>query len=157
MRTCARFSVPGTTTTENPGVWISGGERKVCAVGVQVRRGITGHGIALNIRDEEGTFRLEDGKEGGMLSWGFSRIVACGLEGKGVTWLTREGADKNLQVAEVAGVFVEEFAKGLGEIDEIYRFTKEETLTEDLLEKFEDNKHSSDRKKGSSSSSSREH
>ena len=136
MRTCARFSVPGTTTTENPGVWIRGGERKICAVGVQVRRGITGHGIALNVRDDEGdrgseydTLGLEDGKEGGMLSWGFGRIVACGLEGKGVTWLTREGADKNLQVADVAGVFVEEFAKGLSGIDEIYSTTEEEILT----------------------------
>ena len=151
MRTCARFSVPGTTTTENPGVWIRGGERKICAVGVQVRRGITGHGIALNVRDEEGdqgsgcdTLRLEDGKEGGMLSWGFGRIVACGLEGKGVTWLAREGADKNLQVAEVASVFVEEFAKGLGEIDEIYSTTKEEILAEDLLRKFEDDEHAGD-------------
>jgi lipoyl(octanoyl) transferase 2 len=139
MRTCARFSVPGTTTTENPGVWIGGGERKICAVGVQVRRGITGHGIALNVRDEEG-----DGKEGGMLSWGFGRIVACGLEGKGVTWLTREGADKKLQVAEVASVFVEELAKGVGEIDEIYTITKEEILTEDLLRKFEENEHAGD-------------
>ena len=26
----------------------------------------------------------------GYLSWGFSRIVACGLEGKSVTWLSRE-------------------------------------------------------------------
>jgi hypothetical protein len=102
----------------------------------------------LNVRDEEGdrasghgTLRLEDGKEGGMLSWGFGRIVACGLEGKGVTWLTREGADKNLQVAEVAGVFVEEFAKGLGKIDEIYSTTKEEILTEDLLRKFKDDEH----------------
>jgi hypothetical protein len=90
----------------------------------------------LNVRDEKGdrgsgydTLRLEDGKEGGMLSWGFGRIVACGLEGKSVTWLTREGADKNLQVAEVASMFVEEFAKGLGEIDEIYNITKEEIST----------------------------
>lgn len=90
----------------------------------------------MNVRDEKGdrgsgydNLRLEDGKEGGMLSWGFGRIVACGLEGKGVTWLTREGADKNLQVAEVASMFVEEVAKGLGEIDEIYNITKEEIST----------------------------
>jgi hypothetical protein len=99
----------------------------------------------LNVRDEEGdrgsgygALRLEDGKEGGMLSWGFRRIVACGLEGKGVTWLTQEGADKNLQVTEVASVFVEELAKGVGEIDEIYTITKEEILTEGLLREFEE-------------------
>ena len=67
-----------------------------------------------------------------MLSWGFSRIVACGLEGKSVTWLTREGGRADLQVADVAGIFVEEFAKGLGDIDEIYSITEEDIMTEDL-------------------------
>jgi lipoyl(octanoyl) transferase 2 len=142
QQTCSRLSVPNTTTTSNPGVWMGGGERKICAVGVQVRRGITGHGIALNVRDEEvglgsgyETEKSEDGKAGGMLIWGFSRIVACGLEGKSVTWLTREGAQPDLQVASVAGVFVEEFAKGLGVIDEIYNVTEADIMTQDLREK----------------------
>lgn len=145
MRTCARLSVLDTTTTENPGVWIRGGERKICAVGVQVRRGITGHGIALNVRDEEvergsgyDTYKPEGGKEGGMLSWGFSRIVACGLEGKSVTWLTREGARDDLEVAEVANVFVGEFAKELGGIEEIYNVREEDIMIEDLRRKIED-------------------
>jgi lipoyl(octanoyl) transferase len=122
---------------------MSGGERKICAVGVQVRRGITGHGIALNVRDEEvgpgsgyETENSEDGKAGGVLSWGFGRIVACGLEGKSVTWLTREGAQEELQVANVAGVFAEEFAKGLGIIDEIYNVTEEDVMTEYLRQKW---------------------
>jgi lipoate-protein ligase B len=151
MRTCNRFSVPNTTTTSNPGVWIRGGKRKICAVGVQVRRGITGHGIALNVRDEEvergsgyDTEKSEDGKEGGMLSWGFSRIVACGLEGKRVTWLTWEGADANLQVMDVAGVFAEEFAKGLGGLDEIYDITEEDIMTEDLKRKIDDDEEHAD-------------
>jgi lipoyl(octanoyl) transferase len=139
QRTCSRLSVPNTTTTSNPGVWISGGERKLCAVGVQVRRGITGHGIALNVRDDEvgpgsgyETGESKDGRAGGILSWGFSRIVACGLKGKSVTWLTREGAQQDLQVANVAGVFVDEFAKGLGVIDEIYNLTEEDVTAAHL-------------------------
>ena len=91
MSTCAQLGVPNTETTQDPGVWITGGKRKICAVGVQVRRGITGHGIGLNVRDE--VAGPEYGGQG-MLSWGFGRIVACGLEGKSVTWLTREGARK---------------------------------------------------------------
>ena len=142
QRTCSRLSVPNTTTTSNPGVWMSGGERKICAVGVQVRRGITGHGIALNVRDDEvrpgsgyETGKSKDGKAGGILSWGFSRIVACGLEGKSVTWLTREGAQQDLQVANVAGLFVVEFAKELAAIDEIYNLTEEDVAAAHLQKK----------------------
>jgi lipoate-protein ligase B len=143
QHTCSRLSVPNTTTTSNPGVWMRGGERKICAVGVQVRRGITGHGIALNVRDQEmergsrfDTDKSEDGKEAGMLSWGFGRIIACGLEGKGVTWLTKEGARDDLSVTDVACVFVEEFAQELGGIDEIYNITEEDIMRDDLRRKI---------------------
>jgi lipoate-protein ligase B len=53
---------------ERPGVWV--GTRKICAVGVHVRRGVAIHGFALNIRPELGTF---------------SAIVPCGLRGVEVT------------------------------------------------------------------------
>jgi lipoyl(octanoyl) transferase 2 len=145
QRTCSRLSVPNTTTTSNPGVWMRGGERKICAVGVQVRRGVTGHGIALNVRDQEmergsgyDTDKSEGGDEGGMLSWGFGRIIACGLEGKSVTWLTKEGARDDLKVTDVACVFVEEFADGLGGIDEIYNITEEEIMRDGLRRKIAD-------------------
>ncbi len=67
-----------------------------------------------------------------MLSWGFGRIVACGLEGKSVTWLTREGARDNIQVQDVADVFVKEFANGLGGVDEVYRIGEEDVKLEDV-------------------------
>ena len=67
-----------------------------------------------------------------MLNWGFSRIVACGLEGKTVTWLTREGAHADLQVGDVARTFVEAFATRLGDIEEIYNVTEEDITVEDL-------------------------
>ena len=136
MRTCSRFSVPDTTTTENPGVWISGGERKICAVGVQVRRGITGHGVALNVTDTVKDYGRGYGmeNEGGMLSWGFGRIVACGLEGKSVTWLTREGGRAKIHVQDVAAAFVEDFAKGLSGFDEVCNVNEEDVMLEDLAE-----------------------
>jgi lipoyl(octanoyl) transferase 2 len=108
---CLSFGVPTVETTDDPGVWIKGGQQKICAVGVQVRRGITGHGIGLNVTDREQS-----------LSWGFGRIVACGLEGKDVTWLSAErarGAD-NIDVDPVASEFVKTLAARLGGIEEVY-------------------------------------
>lgn len=149
MRTCARHGVPNVLTTEDPGVWIAEGSdnstqetadnigspadattapsrskstnRKICAIGVQVSRGVTSHGVGFNVFDSPiqgdatikklytlpkanlyaadpigeqipSTAQLEDSTipAPGYLSWGFSRIVACGLEGKSVTWLSRE-------------------------------------------------------------------
>lgn len=60
-----------------------------------------------------------------MLSWGFGRIVACGLQGKSVTWLTKEGARTDLDIHEVATTFVEELARGLGDVDEIYNIDQQ--------------------------------
>ncbi|RMZ89790.1 hypothetical protein DV736_g2995, partial [Chaetothyriales sp. CBS 134916] len=124
--TCKRLGVPnvGVSCTD-PGVWMvdPGPEaedetnlrtRKVCALGVQVTRGVSSHGIGLNVFDEDiatsrererYVFDGDDDDEGlqasgglgtvdemtkGYLSWGFGRIVACGLEGKATTWLSRE-------------------------------------------------------------------
>ena len=122
MRTCARFNVPNTCTTDDPGVWIAGAvpPRKICAVGVQIRRAITGHGVGLNVVDERAPerYRRADGSRAdGYLSWGFERIVACGLEGMEVTWLRREGMAEGFGTSEVANVFVEELAGALQGVD----------------------------------------
>lgn len=132
IRTCAAFNVRA-CTTEDPGVWIAETQskqeneattRKVCAIGVQVSRGVTTHGVGLNVTD-----RL------GKLSWGFERIVACGLEGKTVTWLSREGAG-DVDVDGVAEVFAREVARGL-KVDGVQRVTREEIEAEAANEVLE--------------------
>ncbi|RMZ77331.1 hypothetical protein DV737_g4366, partial [Chaetothyriales sp. CBS 132003] len=123
--TCKRLGVPnvGVSCTD-PGVWmvdpgseagdeVSPKRRKVCALGVQVTRGVSSHGIGLNVFDENivtsyekeryafdddyyeglqasGGLGTVDDATKGYLSWGFGRIVGCGLEGKATTWLSRE-------------------------------------------------------------------
>ena len=178
MRTCAAWGVQ-TTRTDDPGVWIkksliqnglehhvgndqtqvneapSQSDRKICAIGVQVSRGITSHGIGLNVFDaafppppakvydftpaqKESVSYAAD--TGGYLSWGFSRIVACGLEGKGVTWLAREGErgpKDEIPLESVAEVLAQEVSRGLNvmkrdgkeSVDGVYRVQEADILS----------------------------
>ena len=111
MAVCSRLGVEDVEVTDDPGIWMKGGQRKICAVGVHIQRGITGHGIGLNVVDNNKS-----------LSWGFGRIVACGLPGKEVTWLDRERpkGKESLNVNDVASYFVNEFAVRLSGIHEIH-------------------------------------
>jgi lipoyl(octanoyl) transferase 2 len=144
----------------DPGVWMLRddgldhvSDRKICALGVQVTRGVGWHGIGLNVHDEpievgqreRFSFRdqlpsssaardtMGDGVEGGQagghdnkgyLSYGFGRIVACGLEGKSTTWLAREGAEASrLELRDVARRLAHEVVVGLNAM----RKTRQET------------------------------
>lgn len=93
-------------TCEHPGVWLSKSDEqgrdvepdhKIAAVGVHLRRNITSHGLGLNLCTD--------------LRW-FKRIVACGLEGKGVTSVIEQMADPPFSGApEDSGEFLEEAAQ----------------------------------------------
>ncbi|HWC31491.1 MAG TPA: lipoyl(octanoyl) transferase LipB [Dehalococcoidia bacterium] len=68
IRTAEAFGVEATRSTGRPGVWA--GDAKLGAIGVRIQRGVSLHGLALNVNVD--------------LSW-FDAIVPCGLSGVAVT------------------------------------------------------------------------
>jgi lipoyl(octanoyl) transferase len=83
IRCLARFNLRGQRRPGRVGIWIVEGKRedKIAALGIRVRRGVTYHGVAINLDPE-----LEH----------FSGIVPCGIQATseapyGVTSLVREG------------------------------------------------------------------
>ncbi|KAI0195696.1 hypothetical protein EV127DRAFT_451008 [Xylaria flabelliformis] len=88
-------------TTENPGVWVrstgpkkedgsrgdGGDERKIAALGVHLRRHVTGLGVAIN-------YSMPVTGPAETNPWG--RIVACGLGDRGVTSACAELGIENL-------------------------------------------------------------
>jgi lipoyl(octanoyl) transferase len=90
---CAEFGVQAGRVAGRSGVWLPADpagrpERKVCAIGIRVARGVTMHGFALNCDCD--------------LSW-FDRIVPCGLRDVGVTTLSAE-ARRRIGVADTLDV-----------------------------------------------------
>lgn len=74
IHSLSAFGVPAVKDKSAPGVWIErqGQLAKVCALGVRVRKGVSMHGIALNLSTDLRYFNL---------------IVPCGLSGRPVTSL----------------------------------------------------------------------
>jgi len=58
------------------GIWV--GDDKLGAIGVKLARGVTQHGVAINVTTD--------------LRW-FAEVVACGIPGAGVTSLERLGVE----------------------------------------------------------------
>ncbi|MGB8929690.1 MAG: lipoyl(octanoyl) transferase LipB [Anaeromyxobacteraceae bacterium] len=102
IRTCGDVGVVAGRHAEHRGAWI--GARKIGAVGVHLSRGMTSHGLALNVKVD-----LEQ----------FSAIVPCGIADPrlGVTSLARELVERGLPVAseeEVAARLAHHLALTLG-------------------------------------------
>ncbi len=93
LDTLTAFGMHGQTVKGRPGVWV--GSRKVAAIGVSIRGGVTMHGAALNVTND--------------LAW-FNAIVPCGLHGLGVTSMARELGSAPLMgdvMAAAAAAFAE--------------------------------------------------
>jgi len=76
IATLAELGIEATADPKAVGVWTddAGEPAKICAIGVRIRRGVTLHGLALNVATD--------------LS-GFAHIVPCGLETRGVTSIAK--------------------------------------------------------------------
>jgi lipoyl synthase len=86
------------------GVWLDPGtpdERKICAIGVRLRRGRTMHGFALNVTTDMTYLR--------------EHIVPCGIGDKPVTSLAEEGIEASMR--EVADVIARLAAQRWGAIE----------------------------------------
>ena len=103
IATLEKFQVPTTTDPGAVGVWTADksacGPAKVCAIGVRIRRGITLHGLALNVTTDLRHFDL---------------IVPCGLANRPVTSLQQQLGDHAPTMAEVKSILTDEFCGSLG-------------------------------------------
>jgi lipoyl(octanoyl) transferase len=72
IATLAELGIESRADPQAIGVWAMDGENlaKICAIGVRIRRGVSLHGLALNVTTD--------------LS-GFNHIIPCGLTGRPVT------------------------------------------------------------------------
>jgi len=79
MDVCAGLGIETTRIEDRSGVWLpasaSRRERKICAIGVRVAKGVTMHGFALNCNPD-----LTE----------FDRIVPCGISDADVTSISAE-------------------------------------------------------------------
>lgn len=92
IRTAGDFGLEGSRVKGLSGAWL--GAEKVGAIGVRISRWITSHGFALNVTTDLDFFRL---------------IVPCGIQGGGVTSLSR-AAGRPIASAEVEASLVKHFA-----------------------------------------------
>jgi lipoyl(octanoyl) transferase len=97
IATAAAFSVSAGRVDGLPGVWVDG-SRKLAAVGVRVKRGVTTHGLALNVSTD--------------LAW-FDEMNPCGIPGCAVTSLERETA-RGVPMSSVASRLAADLAEAFG-------------------------------------------
>jgi len=97
IATATTFGVTAGRLDGLTGVWVEG-NRKLAAIGVRVRRGVTTHGMALNVNTD--------------LRW-FAEMVPCGIADKQVTTLARE-LGHPVEMGEVEAALTDALARVFG-------------------------------------------
>jgi len=107
IRALARLGVKGERREGRVGIWVverkdgelGGGESKIAAIGVRVRKWVSYHGIALNVAPDLEHYR---------------GIVPCGISEHGVTSLAALGIAAGMTEADaaLAAAFEEVFGEG---------------------------------------------
>ena len=98
IATCAHFGVTTRRRPGHPGVWVDEA-RKICSMGIGVRRWVTYHGLALNVARDVSLFEM---------------ITLCGIQGATPTSLSRE-AGRDITIKEVKDVFAHQFRKAFAD------------------------------------------
>ncbi|MCE9947400.1 lipoyl(octanoyl) transferase LipB [Hafnia paralvei] len=95
VNTLEKFSIEAYARADAPGVYV--GEKKICSLGLRIRKGCSFHGLALNTAMDLGPF---------------SRINPCGYAGMQMTQISALNPDVTLE--NVQSVLVEQFIQILG-------------------------------------------
>lgn len=80
---CSDTGIEAGRNENHPGVWVD--QNKIAAIGLHVTKGISSHGIALNVSCDLGAYK---------------HIVACGILDAGVTSMKAYGADADMHSIE---------------------------------------------------------
>jgi lipoyl(octanoyl) transferase len=97
IATAAGFGVTAGRMEGLTGVWVAE-QRKLAAIGVRVKRGVTTHGLALNVNTR--------------LGW-FDEMIPCGIRDKDVTSLARE-LGREVPMEQVEQALAAELARAFG-------------------------------------------
>ena len=105
IETLAEFGITGISIAGKTGVWIKDekGERKICAIGIRVAKGVTMHGFALNVSPD--------------LSH-FNQIVPCGMPEAETTSMQRE-LNRTISIAEVTPILQAHMVKALARVSKL--------------------------------------
>lgn len=96
IATLAAFGVCASRKPPWTGIWL--GQKKIASIGIAVRRGVTYHGVALNVRPDLDYFK---------------RIIPCGLSWAEITSMEKE-IGRTTPMEMVKDEFVRQFARRFG-------------------------------------------
>jgi lipoate-protein ligase B len=96
IATLQTFGISASRKPPWTGIWL--GQRKIASIGIAVRRGVTFHGVALNLSPD--------------LSY-FQKIVPCGLSWAETTSMEKE-LEREVSIETVRDEFLRQFARHFG-------------------------------------------
>jgi len=105
IETCAAFGVAAARRDGHPGCWLDPdgpAPRKIGALGLRIERGVTYHGIALNVDPDLGDFELID-------PCGMPDVVSTSIAAE----IAGAGSASTATVEAVARVFARSFASAI--------------------------------------------
>jgi lipoyl(octanoyl) transferase len=105
IETLAEFGITGISIAGKTGVWIKDerSERKICAIGIRVAKGVTMHGFALNVCPDLAHF---------------NQIVPCGMPEAETTSMQKE-LNRTISIEEVTPVIQKHMVKALARVSKL--------------------------------------